>query len=203
MRYPYMWEFVAPKVAYLVASEFIDFHAPTIEEQMQMLKMKTRDRNAYARAAFELVRDEIGPATQDGVGELRADAVLAGGSGSSFGRCHLLCALLRANYIPAGLGYRRMMLESQGETAYALTGFAMMFLKGFGWFGVDPGIDSDAEAGGFEPPYTLLTPMQDERQTQTFRHCFDAPITCVVQCYRDASGTPDAIQLNRRGECLL
>ena len=69
----------------------------------------------FASRAFEFVRDEISHSNDAGRKELclRASDVLDKRTGLCFGKSHLLCALLRAAGIPAGLCYQYLQLSGR------------------------------------------------------------------------------------------
>ncbi|MER7184387.1 transglutaminase domain-containing protein [Streptomyces hyaluromycini] len=96
--------------AYLAADEAVDHHHPVVREAAARLAAGVEDSYAYARAAYEFVRDAI-PHSQDS-GDLRvtwrASDVLGQGTGICYAKAHALAALLRAEDIPAALCYQRL-----------------------------------------------------------------------------------------------
>lgn len=188
MRYPYRWEFVAPKVAYLVDSDIVNFNHPTVQDLVNTFKMRYKERNVYAKEVFHYVRDEIFHTGDYGKGDttLRASEVIEKGTGWCYAKSHLLVALLRANYIPAGFGYQRLSVEGGCKAPFSLHGFAFMFLKGYGWFAVDPRGNNAEVHVAFEPPYSNLAFPLTCDEEKTFIYCFDQPLREVV----------DALQTN-------
>ncbi|MER6012202.1 transglutaminase family protein [Streptomyces bluensis] len=95
--------------AYLAADDVIDHHHPVVRETAARLARGVEDSYAYARAAFEFVRDTI-PHSQDS-GDLRvtwrASDVLEQGTGICYAKAHALAALLRAEDIPTALCYQK------------------------------------------------------------------------------------------------
>ncbi|MET7730121.1 transglutaminase family protein [Streptomyces sp. NPDC005402] len=95
--------------AYLAADEVIDHGHPTVREVAARLAKEAVDSYAYARLAFEYVRDTI-PHSQDS-GDLRvtwrASDVLEQGTGICYAKAHALTALLRAEDIPTALCYQK------------------------------------------------------------------------------------------------
>ncbi|MFF3912010.1 transglutaminase domain-containing protein [Streptomyces sp. NPDC001852] len=109
--------------AYLAADEVIDHHHPVVRETAGRLASGAADSYAYARAAFEFVRDTI-PHSQDS-GDLRvtwrASDVLALGTGICYAKAHALAALLRAEDIPTALCYQRLTHdEGSGHCVHGL-----------------------------------------------------------------------------------
>ncbi|MEU7721284.1 transglutaminase-like domain-containing protein [Streptomyces tibetensis] len=109
--------------AYLAASEAIDHHHPLVRETAERLAEGVDDSYAYARAAFEFVRDTI-PHSQDS-GDLRvtwrASDVLEQRTGICYAKAHALTALLRAEDIPTALCYQKFD-EVHGLVAVRLNG---------------------------------------------------------------------------------
>ncbi|MFD5624753.1 transglutaminase domain-containing protein [Streptomyces sp. NPDC127072] len=95
--------------AYLAADVAIDHHHPLVRETAARLARASVDSYAYARSAFEFVRDEI-PHSQDS-GDLRvtwrASDVLEQRTGICYAKAHALAALLRAEDIPTALCYQK------------------------------------------------------------------------------------------------
>ncbi|MEV0637894.1 transglutaminase domain-containing protein [Streptomyces sp. NPDC050619] len=96
--------------AYLAADDTIDHHHPRVRETAARLAREAEDSYAYARLAFEFVRDTI-PHSQDS-GDLRvtwrASDVLEQGTGICYAKAHALAALLRAEDIPTALCYQNL-----------------------------------------------------------------------------------------------
>ena len=95
----------------------------------------------YAFRAFEFVRDQISHSNDAGRKELclRASDVLDKRTGLCFGKSHLLCALLRAAGIPAGLCYQYLRLdENNDESPLILHGLNAIYFASLGrWIRVD------------------------------------------------------------------
>lgn len=95
----------------------------------------------YAFRAFEFVRDQISHSNDAGRKELclRASDVLDKRTGLCFGKSHLLCALLRAAGIPAGLCYQYLRLdENNDESPLILHGLNAIYFESLGkWIRVD------------------------------------------------------------------
>ncbi|MEU9640789.1 transglutaminase domain-containing protein [Streptomyces sp. NPDC048188] len=95
--------------AYLASDEAIDHEHPRVRETAGLLAKEAEDTYAYARLAFEFVRDTI-PHSQD-FGDprvtWRASDVLEQRTGICYAKAHALAALLRAEDIPTALCYQR------------------------------------------------------------------------------------------------
>lgn len=123
--------------AYLAADEVIDHHQPVVRETAERLAAGAADSYAYARAAYEFVRDAI-PHSQDS-GDLRAtwraSDVLTLGTGICHAKAHALVALLRAEDIPAALCYQR--LAHDDGSGHVLHGLVAVRFHG-AWHRQDP-----------------------------------------------------------------
>ncbi|GAB7102307.1 transglutaminase domain-containing protein [Streptomyces phaeofaciens JCM 4814] len=95
--------------AYLAADEVVDHHHPLVRETAARLAKDATDSYAYARLAFEFVRDTIPHSQDSGDPRVtwRASDVLAQGTGICYAKAHALAALLRAEDIPTALCYQR------------------------------------------------------------------------------------------------
>ncbi|MFI6033407.1 transglutaminase domain-containing protein [Streptomyces sp. NPDC051315] len=95
--------------AYLAADEVIDHDHPRVRDTAARLAEDAADSYAYARLAYEFVRDTI-PHSQDS-GDLRvtwrASDVLERRTGICYAKAHALAALLRAEDIPTALCYQK------------------------------------------------------------------------------------------------
>ncbi|MFE6281272.1 transglutaminase domain-containing protein [Streptomyces sp. NPDC057877] len=98
---------------YLVADDAIDHEHPVVQDTATRLAKGAADSYAYARAAYEFVRDTI-PHSQDS-GDLRvtwrASDVLTQRTGICHAKAHALAALLRAEDIPTALCYQRLACD--------------------------------------------------------------------------------------------
>lgn len=96
--------------AYLAADEVIDHDHPRVREVAGRLAKEAEDSYAYARLAFELVRDTIPHSQDSGDPRVtwRASDVLEQRTGICYAKAHALTALLRAEDIPTALCYQRL-----------------------------------------------------------------------------------------------
>ncbi|WP_123963318.1 transglutaminase family protein [Streptomyces sp. TLI_185] len=138
--------------AYLSADEVIDHGHPVVRETAARLARGVPDSYAYARAAFEYVRDAI-PHSQDS-GDLRvtwrASDVLRLGTGICYAKAHALAALLRAEDIPTALCYQRLAHDDGG--GHAVHGLIAVRFNG-AWHRQDPrgnkpGVDAQFSLDG-------------------------------------------------------
>ncbi|EST20298.1 transglutaminase-like domain-containing protein [Streptomyces roseochromogenus] len=123
--------------AYLAADEAIDHHHPVVRETAARLAAGAADSYAYARAAFDFVRDTIPHSRDSGDPRVtwRASDVLALGTGICYAKSHALAALLRAEDIPTALCYQR--LAHDDGSGHAVHGLVAVRFHG-AWHRQDP-----------------------------------------------------------------
>jgi transglutaminase-like putative cysteine protease len=122
--------------AYLASDAVLDFRHPAVAALAEALRRDHPGETAFASAAFEYVRDEVGHCldVQDPRVTLSASDTLREGVGLCFSKTHLLAALLRARGIPAGLCYQRL---TDDGTVFTLHGLIAVHLGGT-WHRQDP-----------------------------------------------------------------
>lgn len=100
-------DFAADPWDYLGACEAIDIEHTLVQSIAS--RLRTGDDIAYARAAFDHVRDQITHPMDTGDTRVpwRASDVLDQRTGLCFAQCHAYVALLRAGGIQAGLCYQQ------------------------------------------------------------------------------------------------
>jgi transglutaminase-like putative cysteine protease len=141
---------------YLAPSAIIDSDNEAIVSTAKELAVGASGMVEIARRCFEFVRDRIlhsydhrmNPVT------LKASDVLLHRTGYCFAKSHLLAALLRANGIPAGLCYQRIMLKDTGT--FSLHGLNALYLPAHGWYRVDARGNKDGVDARFTPPVERL-----------------------------------------------
>lgn len=139
---------------YLASSEFIDkdnakvaiiaqycieraMHAAEIGDENLMPDMEAE----VTRQCFLLVRDEIKHSADHKINEVvfKASDVLQQKNALCYGKANLLCALLRACDIPAGIGYQFLRLEEGNpDSPLILHALNFVYLEfAGGWIRVD------------------------------------------------------------------
>ncbi|WP_328766308.1 transglutaminase family protein [Streptomyces sp. NBC_00286] len=123
--------------AYLAADEVIDHHHPLVRETAARLASTIADSYAYARAAYEFVRDGIPHSADSGDPRVtwRASDVLEQGTGICHAKAHALAALLRAEDIPTALCYQSLMHDD--GSALCVHGLVAVRFNG-AWHRQDP-----------------------------------------------------------------
>ena len=141
---------------YLASSEYIDFDKPEVFAKARDLAAGASGREDIARKCFEFVRDEIRHSldfTQNPV-TCKASDVLKHRTGYCYAKSHLLAALLRANDIPAGLCYQRLIMTDL--PSYCLHGLNAVYLDKYGWYRLDARGNKPGVSAEFCPPMEKL-----------------------------------------------
>lgn len=138
-------------------SEFIDSNHPAVASKAAELAKGGDSEIAITRRCFGFVRDHIRHCVDFRLNPVtcKASEVLRFGTGYCYAKSHLLAALLRANGIPAGLCYQRLMLDAE-EPTYCLHGLNAVYLKAHGWYRIDARGNKPGIAAEFCPPIEKL-----------------------------------------------
>lgn len=176
--------------AYLAADEVIDHHHPVVRETAARLAGQAADSYAYARAAFEFVRDAI-PHSADS-GDLRvtwrASDVLEQRTGICHAKSHALAALLRAEDIPTALCYQR--LTHDAGAGHCLHGLVAVRFRG-AWHRQDcrgnkPGVDAQFSLGGERLAFTP----EGKCSEVDYPVLYDVPHSAVLRALKEAPDRP-------------
>jgi transglutaminase-like putative cysteine protease len=109
--------------AYLAADEVVDHHHPRVRQTAARLAEGVADSYAYARAAYEFVRDTIPHSADSGDPRVtwRASDVLELRTGICHAKAHALAALLRAEDIPTAFCYQGLLHDDgSGHAVHGL-----------------------------------------------------------------------------------
>ncbi|WP_097869939.1 transglutaminase-like domain-containing protein [Streptomyces sp. rh34] len=174
--------------AYLAVGEAIDHEHPRVREVVTRLALDADTAYAYARAAFEFVRDTIPHSADSGDPRVtwRASEVLAARTGICHAKSIALVALLRARSIPAGLCYQR--LADDDGTNPMVHGLVALRLPGSGrWKRVDPrgnkpGIDAQFSLEGER----LAWVTREEFNEVDYPVVYDVPPEVILRALRGA-----------------
>ncbi|MGY5082667.1 transglutaminase domain-containing protein [Streptomyces nigrescens] len=167
--------------AYLASGEVIDHEHPRVRATAATLSVDAPDAYAYAKAAFEFVRDTI-PHSRD-VGDpratWRASDVLAQRTGICYAKAHALAALLRAEGIPTALCYQKF------EVVHGLV--AVKLPSEDRWARQDPrgnkpGVDAQFRLDREQLAFTV----RPECNELDYPVLFAEPHPAVLQCLREA-----------------
>lgn len=164
---------------FLGRSAIINFDSPEVATTGRRLAGTSVE--STAKRCFEFVRDEIKHSSDYHLNPVTCSAseVIQHRTGYCYAKSHLLCALLRANGIPAGLCYQRLSIDGNGAP-FCLHGLAAVHLPDIGWYRIDPRGNRDDIDAQFDPPNERLafaTDMAGERNIPTI---FVEPIPSVI-----------------------
>ena len=166
---------------YLGQCEVIDTAWPAIVQCANRLRGATDWQTA--KQCFEFVRDQIAHSVdfQRNPVTCRASDVLTHGTGYCYAKSHLLCALLRANGVPAGLCYQRLSLDGEGPP-YCLHGLNAVYLTEFGWYRLDARGNRGDIAAQFSPPVERLAFPVSMTGERDLPGIYRQPLPQVVEC---------------------
>jgi len=140
---------------FLGSCEFINASTPSIVACAK--QFSANEVVQTAKNCFEFVRDEIKHSSDYKLNPItcRASDVLTHKAGYCYAKSHLLCALLRANEIPAGLCYQRLSIDGIGPP-FSLHGLNAVYLPDYGWYRIDARGNRDDVDAQFDPPIETL-----------------------------------------------
>lgn len=167
---------------FLECSPEIDWDQPAVLALAEELGAAGRgEPRRVAEACFLFVRDQIRHSIDYGLAPVtcRASRVLAETAGLCYAKSHLLAALLRANRIPAGLCYQRLVLAA-GSPQCCLHGLNALYLPDLGWFRVDARGNKPGVEARFEPPREILAFPLASPEEQDFPWIFSRPLPALV-----------------------
>ncbi|MCJ1676879.1 transglutaminase family protein [Streptomyces sp. APSN-46.1] len=179
--------------AYLAADEAVDHDHPLVRETADALWAATgADPYAYARVAFEYVRDTVPHSADSGDTRVswRASDVLATRNGICYAKSHALVALLRSRGIPAALCYQRLTDDDGSHPAvHGLV--ALRLPGGERWARVDP----RGNKPGVDAQFTLdreqlAFPVRPELGEIDYPELYAAPHPAALKALRESPDRP-------------
>jgi transglutaminase-like putative cysteine protease len=178
---------------YLRATKIIDWQNPIVLDRARTLSAGLSDPVVIAKNCFEWVRDSILHSSDHKatVTTCRASEVITENTGFCFAKSHLLAALLRANGIPAGLCYQRLVRDD--GNGFTLHGLNAVLLPNFGWYRIDargnkPGVDAQ-----FCPPKEMLAFHPKTEGEHDFLEIWADPASIIVDCLENNHGWSQVI----------
>lgn len=167
---------------YLAAGEFIDWDHPAVAAQASQLAKGCDSEIEVAQHCFEFVRDQIQHSLDFRLNPVtcKASEVLAHRTGYCYAKSHLLAALLRANRVPAGLCYQRLVM-GEGGPPYCLHGLNAVYLKQHGWYRIDARGNKPGVAAEFCPPVEKLAFPVGQPGEADFPEIWPDPLPVVVR----------------------
>lgn len=171
----------ADPAEHLGSCDVIDTTSPSIIECAK--RLAGGDLVQTAANCFHFVRDEIKHSWDFKLNPVTclASETLKHGTGYCYAKSHLLCSLLRANGIPAGLCYQRLSLDGIGPP-FCLHGLNAIYLPVHGWYRVDARGNTQNVDVQFSPPVERLAfPIAVEREAD-LPGIHKKPLAAVTQC---------------------
>ena len=137
--------------AYLCEDDVINYSHPLMQQTIKQLCATEITEIELVKHTFEFVRDAIPHACDISSSQVTCTAseVLYHQTGICYAKSHLLAALLRAQGIPAGFCYQRLLLGDTPETGYVIHGLNAVYLQTAGrWVRLDargnkPGVQAE------------------------------------------------------------
>jgi transglutaminase-like putative cysteine protease len=180
---------------FLSSSQIIDHDHPAIRAKARELAAGCCDATAIAQRCFLFVRDCVrhtGDCRENTI-TLRASDVLEHRTGFCYAKSHLLAALLRANGIPAGFCYKRLLF-TETVKGFGLHGLNAVYLQEYGWYRIDArgnraGIDAQ-----FTPPVEQLAYVPRETGEADLPGIYAEPLPEVVAVLSGCRGYLDVLQ---------
>ncbi|WP_141432225.1 transglutaminase family protein [Bacillus sp. 03113] len=136
---------------YLKELDTVDYSSSVIKKKKQELFHDQQSDIEKTKIAFEFVRDQISHSWDIQAQRItkKASEVLQYQHGICYAKSNLLAALLRAEGIPTGFCYQRLMLFETPEKGYCIHALNAVFLKSLNrWIRLDargnkPGVNSE------------------------------------------------------------
>ena len=125
---------------FLEVSEYVDYLHPEIQKLAHQLKNESNDEIDLVKNTFHFVRDKISHSwdVKDHRVTVSASDCLREGVGICWAKSNLLAALFRANGIPSGFSYQRLILGSTPDTGYCIHALNTVYLDSLGkWLRLD------------------------------------------------------------------
>jgi hypothetical protein len=180
---------------FLRPSEIIDFEDDAVLAVSSELAENSSGEVETAQRCFEFVRDDILHCVDHDMNPVtcRASEVLFSKTGFCYAKSHLLTALLRANGIPSGLCYQRMIFD-ESESGYCLHGFVGVYLDDYGWYRIDPRGNKPGIDAQFCPPVEKLAFPCEKPGEIIFPHIMTEPLPELVGFLNSYSDYRDAFR---------
>jgi transglutaminase-like putative cysteine protease len=188
---------------FLESCEIIDFRSPEVRRVAVELEGDGVTRTA--RRCFEFVRDEIKHSADHQLNPVtcRASDVLARRTGYCYAKSHLLCALLRANKVPAGLCYQRVTVADD-KPPFCLHGLNAVYLAEYGWYRIDARGNREGIDAQFDPPLERLAFKTEVEGECDFPEIHVSPRPEIIRCLSECQtweqvnrNLPDAVAASR------
>ena len=181
--------------AYLKSTDIIDWNHPRVRARAKNLAEGHEMTFDIARACYVWVRDKIHHTGDHGLSIVTCPAseTIMAETGFSFSKSHLLAALLRANYIPAGLCYQRIR-SPHSESGFTLHSFNAVFLPKVGWYRIDARGNNDFINARFNPPKEQLAYTTSHEGEADLPKIWTDPLFMVVDVLKNRASAEDLLR---------
>jgi transglutaminase-like putative cysteine protease len=178
---------------YIRATKIIDWQNPIVLDSALTLSAGLSDPVKIAKNCFEWVRDVILHSADHKatVTTCRASEVITENTGFCFAKSHLLAALLRANGIPAGLCYQRLVRDD--GNGFTLHGLNAVHLPDFGWYRIDARGNKLGVDAQFCPPKEMLAFYPKDEGEHDFYEIWADPALVIIDCLENNQGWSEVI----------
>lgn len=177
---------------YLRATDIVDWKHPKVIHLAGEISRGESDKLNVAKRCFEWVRDKIRHSYDYQLNPVTCTAseVLIERTGYCYAKSHLLAALLRANSIPAGICYQRLSRDENGAP-FCLHGLNAVYLKGIGWYRIDPRGNKAEVDTQFDPPVERLAFRPKMAGEIDIPVVFSDPLEIVIEALRSNDNWQD------------
>ncbi|MFE9798184.1 transglutaminase domain-containing protein [Streptomyces goshikiensis] len=183
-----------PDAAYLAADDVVDHGHPLVRETADALWATAGgDPYAYAKAAFEFVRDTVAHSADSGDPRVtwRASDVLRTRTGICHAKAHALAALLRARGLPTAFCYQ-LLADDDGSNAVLHGLIALRRPGAAGWARLDPrGNKPGVDAQFSLDRERLAFPVRPELGELDYPGLYAAPHPAVLTALRRSADRPE------------
>ncbi|MGP4040144.1 transglutaminase-like domain-containing protein [Gracilibacillus sp. D59] len=180
---------------YLKESEVIDYSNPVIQDKLTELFQPQHTEIEKVKKAFEFVRDRVSHSwdIQGVIVTCKASDVLTNKEGICYAKSNLLAALLRAEGIPTGFCYQRLLLFDTPEKGYSLHALNGVYLDSLKrWIRLDargnkPGVQAEFSIDEEK----LAFPIQEKQGEIDFPIIFSNPNAKTIKTLQSNTNVID------------
>jgi len=181
--------------SYLASTLTIDWEHPDILTLAQLCAKDTKSEQDVIENCFTWVRDNIKHSGEYKLNPItcKASEVLKHKTGFCFAKSYLLCALLRANKIPAGMCYQCLSMDVGAP--YCLHGLNAVFLKGSdSWYRIDArGNNAQVNAQFCPPQEQLAFPISLKEEVDYHEVC-EEPLAEIILLLESSQSYQEVIK---------
>lgn len=115
---------------FLEETKYVNYSDPAVKSLAEKLRKDAEDELELIESAYYFVRDEIIHSwdARDSRVTVSAGDVLREGVGICWAKCNLFAALMRANGIPSGFSYQRLVLGDTPDTGYCIHSLSTVYI---------------------------------------------------------------------------